>query len=73
MAQLIVRNLPASLVKRLKQRAARHERSAEQEHREILLAALQGPPRRSLAEVLARMPRVGRDTDFVRDDRDVRR
>ena len=66
MARLIVRNLPGDLVRALKQRAARHGRSAEQEHREILEAALRGPRRRSLAAVLASMPNVGRDEDFAR-------
>jgi len=70
-AQLVVRNLPDDLVKALKQRAAKHNRSAEQEHREILQAALRGPRRRGLVEVLATMPNVGRDEDFARtqDDR----
>jgi plasmid stability protein len=66
MAQLIVRNLSDDLVKALKQRAARHNRSAEQEHRQILEAALRGPKRRSLASVLASMPNVGNDEDFAR-------
>ncbi|HTY48351.1 MAG TPA: hypothetical protein VMB48_01525 [Steroidobacteraceae bacterium] len=66
MAQLMVRNLPEELVKALKQRAARNNRSAEQEHREILRAALHRPRRRSLAEVLAAIPNVGTDEDFVR-------
>ena len=64
MAQLVVRNLPDELVKALKQRAAKHNRSAEQEHREILETALRRPRRRSLASVLASMPNVGRDEDF---------
>jgi antitoxin FitA len=72
MAQLVVRNLPDELVKALKQRAARHNRSAEQEHREILETALRGPRRRSLAAVLASMPNVGRDEDFVRHQVDTR-
>ena len=40
MAQLIVRNLAEHIVDALKQRAARHGRSAEAEHREILRRAL---------------------------------
>jgi plasmid stability protein len=40
MASLHVRNVDDDLVKRLKQRAARHGRSAEAEHREILRQAL---------------------------------
>jgi antitoxin FitA len=67
MAQLLVRNVPDDLVKALKRRAAKHYRSAEQEHREILQAALQSPRRLSLAEVLAAMPDVGKDEDFSRD------
>lgn len=42
MAQLIVRNIEASIVRQLKRNAAEHGRSAEEEHREILRAAL-GP------------------------------
>jgi plasmid stability protein len=72
MAQLVVRNLPEELVKALKARAARHQRSAEQEHREILRAALGAPRRRPLAEVLASMPNVGRDEDFARNQLDRR-
>ena len=72
MAQLVVRNLPEDLVKALKQRAARHNRSAEQEHREILRAALRGPRRKHLADVLSAMPNVGRDEDFVRRQSDRR-
>ena len=64
MAQLVVRNLPEELVRALKLRAAKHNRSAEQEHRKILEAALRGPRRRSLAAVLASMPNVGKDSDF---------
>ncbi len=72
MAQLMVRNLPEALVKALKRRAVQHNRSAEQEHREILKSALQGPARRSLAEVLASIPAVGTDADFKRDQHDSR-
>ncbi len=72
MAQLVVRNLPDDVVVALKQRAAKHNRSAEQEHREILAAALQRPRRKRLADVLASMPDVGEDTDFARDQRDSR-
>ena len=72
MAQLMVRNLTEDLVKALKQRAAKHNRSAEQEHREILQAVLRGPRRRRLAEVLGAMPNVGEDQDFVREQSDRR-
>ncbi len=63
---LVVRNITEDITQALKQRAAAHGRSAEAEHREILKAALQKPPRRSFAAVLASMPNVGEDTDFVR-------
>ena len=60
MAQLIVRNLEASLVKALKARAAKHSRSAEAEHREILRAALQQvEPTPTLKDLLLSMPNVG--------------
>ena len=72
MAQLTVRNLPDELVLALKRRAARRNRSAEQEHREILKAALQGPGRKALADVLAGMPNVGEDEDFARQQADRR-
>lgn len=73
MAQLMVRNLPDELVRALKQRAAKRNRSAEQEHREILKAALQGTRRRPLADVLAAMPNVGTDADFAREQTGRRR
>ena len=67
MGQLIVRNLDDDLVRELKMRAARHGRSAEAEHREILKAAL-GPERgnSSLKQLLLSMPAVGEDKDFER-------
>lgn len=72
MAQLMVRNLPEELVLALKRRAAKRNRSAEQEHREILKAALRGPRRKPLADVLASMPDVGEDNDFARKQADRR-
>jgi len=72
MAQLVVRKVADELVTALKQRAAKHNRSAEQEHRDILQAALRRPRRRTLAEVLASMPNVGEDKDFVRVQTDRR-
>jgi plasmid stability protein len=65
-ANLIVRDIDESLVRALKQRAARHGRSAEAEHREILASVLHGPRKRRLADVLAAIPNVGRDEDFER-------
>lgn len=72
MAQLVVRNLSDDLVKALELRAAKLNHSAEQEHREILEAALRGPKRKTLASALASMPNVGMDEDFVRHRGDER-
>lgn len=72
MAQLLVRNLPEELVRALKRRAARANRSAEEEHREILRIALQGTRRRSFAQLLALMPNAGKDEDFARSQEDSR-
>ena len=54
------------IVMALRKRAARHGRSAEAEHREILASALHRTKRKSFAEVLAAMPNVGADRDFAR-------
>ncbi|MDG3066951.1 DNA-binding protein [Thauera mechernichensis] len=61
---LVVRNIDPSVAQALKEAAARHGRSAEAEHREILRAALARPARRSFKDVLASMPDVGTDEDF---------
>ena len=66
MAQLLVRNVDDAIVKALRERAARHGRSAEAEHREILAKALHKTRRRNFAEVLAAVPEVGTDQDFAR-------
>ena len=66
MASLLVRGLDEAVVKALKERAGENGRSAEAEHRAILIEALARPRRRSLAEVLAEMPNVGLDQDFER-------
>jgi len=66
MSSLIVRGVDDAIVLALKSRAARHGRSAEAEHRELLADALLQPRRRPLAEVLADMPDVGEDADFAR-------
>lgn len=67
MTQLIVRNLEEEVVRELKLQAARHGRSAEAEHREILRKALLPEKKRpSIKEVLLAMPPVGEDSDFER-------
>ncbi len=56
---LLVRNIEDELVQRLKRRAARHGRSAEAEHREILKQALahdlEGDWSRQAGELRARL------------------
>lgn len=68
MANLLVRGIDDALVQALRERAALHGRSAEAEHREILAASLRRPRKRSFADVLAAMPNVGEDGDFVREN-----
>jgi antitoxin FitA len=73
MAQLTVRNLGATLVRTLKQRAAEHGRSAEAEHREILRRALAetGEDFSTRAKALRRRLRSTRDSaELIRADRD---
>ena len=65
MAQLIVRNLDATIVRRLRARAAQRGHSAEAEHREILRRALIGRADRSLGDAILAMPAVGTDADFA--------
>jgi len=67
-ARLLVRDLDPEVIKALKLRAAKHGRSAEAEHREILKQALLGTKRKSFAQILAAMPNVGEDNDFKRID-----
>lgn len=66
MSSLIVRSVDDAIVRSLKERAARHGRSMEAEHRALLAEALLKPRRRTLAEVLAAMPNAGKDSDFAR-------
>jgi len=68
MADLLVRGVDDAIVQALKKRAGAHGRSQEAELRAILAAALQSPPRRNLADLLAAMPDVGVDADFQRQD-----
>lgn len=66
MAQLIVRGIEDEVVRALKERAGRHGRSAEAEHREILREVLAGLPAEDPKAVLLDMPDVGEDEDFAR-------
>lgn len=67
MAQLLVRNIEGDVVRELKLRAARHGRSAEEEHRQILRDALKPASAPiSLKGLLLEIPDVGDDRDFER-------
>jgi plasmid stability protein len=55
---LHVRSLDEDLVARLKRRAARHGRSAEAEHREILRQALSGEVEGSFEELAAQVRKL---------------
>ena len=63
MAQLLVRDLDEALVAALRKRAAKHGRSVEAEHREILKAALKKPPARDFKEQLLAIPKSQTDED----------
>jgi plasmid stability protein len=58
--------LDPELVRRLRTRAARHGRSAEAEHRDILRRALLERSERTLGDLILAMPAVGKDADFER-------
>jgi plasmid stability protein len=69
MAQLLVRDIEAAVVRKLKVRAAQHGHSAEEEHRQILREALEPRgPSQSLKEMLLAMPDAGEDDDFKRPE-----
>ena len=68
--QLLVRDVDPELVQALKQRAAANNRSVESEHRQILQQALKGTNRVPLSEALLKIPPVGEDSDFAREDDD---
>jgi len=55
---LHVRNLDDALIKRLKRRAARHGRSTEAEHREILRQALAGETELSFDTLAAELRKL---------------
>jgi antitoxin FitA len=52
---LIVRRLDEELIRRLKLRAARNNRSAEAEHREILKQALSGESNAAFKDIAAQL------------------
>ena len=66
MANLMVRNVDDAVVSALKALAGKRGTSAEAEHRRILAQALRKPMKKSFAQVLAKIPPVGKDSDFQR-------
>jgi antitoxin FitA len=72
MAQLIVRNIEETVVRKLRQKAARNGVSMEEEHRRILRKTLlekspaRKKPKMSFLDFLCTMPNVGNDADFAR-------
>ena len=75
---LQVRNLDDDLIVRLKRRAARHGRSTEAEHREILRQALSSEVEPSFEELAAELRRLTSDRhhtpseQLLREGRDER-
>lgn len=67
MATLLVRNLDEDVAAALRQRAARHRRSVEAEHRAILETALRDDPTTDFKEFLLGMPDGGGDDLFTRN------
>lgn len=78
MANLHVRNVEDEIIRRLKDQATRHGRSAEAEHREILRQALSDDKSRRFDELAAQIRELlkGRkytpSEDLIREDRDER-
>ena len=66
MATLLVRNLDDRVAVALRERAARHRRSVEAEHRAILEAALIDPETPDFKQFLLAMPDGGGDELFTR-------
>lgn len=58
---LHVRNLDDDLIRRLKRRAARHGRSTEAEHREILRQALSAEVEPAFEELAAKLRHMTKD------------
>ena len=70
MTELVVRNVDEMVTQQLRQRAAAHGVSVEEEHRRILHQVLLGPEAgrgtTDFKEYLLSMPDVGEDSDFAR-------
>lgn len=77
-ANLHVRNVDDDLILRLKRRAARHGRSAEAEHREILRQALSAEVEPAFEEIAAKLRQMTKGRkhtpaeDLLREGRNER-
>lgn len=73
MAQLLVRNIPEALVKKLKRRAVEQGVSAEEEHRRILQEALEGTKKAlNFKEHLLSAPELAEEDQWMFDRNDPR-
>jgi plasmid stability protein len=76
MAELIVRAVEPDIVAKLKERAEKHSRSVEEEHKAILRDVLMPHDRETstmtFEDYLREMPDVGIDADFSRIEGSMR-
>jgi len=76
MAELVVREVEPAIIAKLKERADKHRRSIEDEHRAILRDTLlvgdPDLPTMTFEEYLRKMPDVGTDADFSRIEGSIR-
>jgi plasmid stability protein len=77
MSQLVIRNVPESIVKKLQRRAAAHGVSAEEEHRRILKDALANEKAAqqpyTLFDHIRKLGEIAPDLEFGRKRRRVKR
>lgn len=66
MPSLVVRSLDESIIHAPKERAVKHHRSSEAEHKAILAGVMMKPQRKNFAEALASIPAVGMEPEFQR-------
>lgn len=66
MAQLVVGNLPRELIRIPKRRSVTHRSKGKAEKSRDSVQSTEDPPRRPVADVLASLPNVGYDDDFLR-------
>ncbi|MDA1013540.1 MAG: DNA-binding protein [Planctomycetota bacterium] len=76
MTELILREVEPSIIAKLQERAERHDRSVDEEHREILRETLlvdsEAAPTMTFEAYLRTMPAVGTDADVSRIEGSIR-